>query len=297
MEYWVAIFSRKIYFHREKRYEIAKLTQYMCPKSPQKERQSLSAAPYAPHAKLAMLATLLVCFIAQTLLVYADSSHPSPLSESAVLGRKIWHERNCQACHQTYGFGGFLGPDLTNVAQRLDFDQFLTRLAQGQDQMPIVDLEPDQALNLWQYLEEVSLTGIGEARSSTLRGTSAEGHTRVQDIIGSALGKTENLPAIAGSQVFFTNTCKACHTLFTETAVGGADLSLVAMTSKTDEIRQVLINGKLPKMPPTNLDEQSINELIAFFEYLSANREELWEQSKPKSIFEDWASIPWWEFE
>ena len=265
--------------------------------SPQKEPQSLSAAPYAPKAKLLMLATLLVCFIAQTVLVYADSSHATPLSDSAVLGRKIWHQRNCQACHQTYGFGGFLGPDLTNAAQRLSFEQFESRLAQGQGQMPVFDLDTDEASNLWQYLEEISLTGIGQARSSSLVNASATMKTRARQVVENALGDTENQNAIAGSQIFFTNTCTACHTLFTETAIGGPDLSLVSTKFSADEIRHVLSEGRLPKMPPTNLDEQSMDDLVAFFQYLAVQRDELLLKSKPKSIFEDWASIPWWEFE
>ncbi|MCH7870146.1 MAG: c-type cytochrome, partial [Planctomycetes bacterium] len=33
-------------------------------------------------------------------------------------GLAIWRENNCQACHQIYGYGGFLGPDLTNLMDR-----------------------------------------------------------------------------------------------------------------------------------------------------------------------------------
>ncbi len=30
-------------------------------------------------------------------------------------GKKIWQEKNCISCHQLYGLGGYLGPDLTNI--------------------------------------------------------------------------------------------------------------------------------------------------------------------------------------
>ena len=42
-----------------------------------------------------------------------------PLDDLARAGRALWHDHNCQTCHQIYGFGGFLGPDVTNGAQRL----------------------------------------------------------------------------------------------------------------------------------------------------------------------------------
>ncbi|MBK8357424.1 MAG: hypothetical protein IPL13_19205 [Saprospiraceae bacterium] len=38
---------------------------------------------------------------------------PSKQQEDA--GKLIWQDYNCNACHQIYGLGGYLGPDLTNV--------------------------------------------------------------------------------------------------------------------------------------------------------------------------------------
>ncbi len=55
-------------------------------------------------------------FILQTFLIYSDSTgyKKNPLSINAIKGKQIWLQNNCQTCHQIYGFGGFLGPDLTN---------------------------------------------------------------------------------------------------------------------------------------------------------------------------------------
>jgi nitric oxide reductase subunit C len=30
-------------------------------------------------------------------------------------GKEIWQQNNCTSCHQLFGMGGFLGPDLTTV--------------------------------------------------------------------------------------------------------------------------------------------------------------------------------------
>jgi nitric oxide reductase subunit C len=36
-------------------------------------------------------------------------------SAAALAGFDIWQAKNCQACHQIYGLGGSMGPDLTNI--------------------------------------------------------------------------------------------------------------------------------------------------------------------------------------
>ena len=62
-----------------------------------------------------------LCFL---FLIYTLSIYLTPLtvakmstidSEKAVSGRIVWQKYNCQSCHQLYGLGRYLGPDLTNV--------------------------------------------------------------------------------------------------------------------------------------------------------------------------------------
>ena len=68
------------------------------------------------RARQGLMLALVCAFVAQTWLVYADpAGKRTPLSPLAARGRALWHRRNCQSCHQIYGFGGFLGPDLTNA--------------------------------------------------------------------------------------------------------------------------------------------------------------------------------------
>ena len=39
----------------------------------------------------------------------------TPTDPKAVHGKMLWQQHNCSSCHQLYGLGGYLGPDLTNV--------------------------------------------------------------------------------------------------------------------------------------------------------------------------------------
>jgi len=55
---------------------------------------------------------LLIIFV-----VYTSESEykATKFSEKALQGETLWLKNNCNACHQIYGLGGYLGPDVTNV--------------------------------------------------------------------------------------------------------------------------------------------------------------------------------------
>lgn len=55
-------------------------------------------------------------FTLYSVLVYKQGgTGDSRPGEDALAGAKLWQEKNCQACHQLYGLGGYMGPDLTNI--------------------------------------------------------------------------------------------------------------------------------------------------------------------------------------
>ena len=74
---------------------------------------------FEPSFKKGLLAVLVLCFLVQSVLVYTDHVDLE-LSAKAIEGRRLYHESACQVCHQLWGQGGFLGPDLTNAASRVD---------------------------------------------------------------------------------------------------------------------------------------------------------------------------------
>ena len=58
-----------------------------------------------------------VGFVFFTGLVYTSAVPAAPTQSDALAmeGKMLWQEYNCSSCHQLYGLGGYLGPDLTNV--------------------------------------------------------------------------------------------------------------------------------------------------------------------------------------
>jgi nitric oxide reductase subunit C len=61
---------------------------------------------------------LFICYACFSAWVYTRGTEQRPgiqMSGQAAAGKLLWQEKNCIACHQLYGLGGYLGPDLTNI--------------------------------------------------------------------------------------------------------------------------------------------------------------------------------------
>lgn len=56
-------------------------------------------------------------FVIYNVFIYTEgtSNNYPKMSPKALAGGQLYQENNCTACHQFYGLGGYLGPDLTNV--------------------------------------------------------------------------------------------------------------------------------------------------------------------------------------
>lgn len=112
-----------------------------------------------------LMLSLILAFSVQTYLVYSDSSglKTKPLSLLAHKGRKVWLKNNCQSCHQIYGFGGFLGPDLTNTAHVYNAEEIQEILLIGPGQMPSIKISTLEATFLQAYFNELNKTGRSQA--------------------------------------------------------------------------------------------------------------------------------------
>jgi len=252
-----------------------------------------------PIGKSLMVVVLALGFFLQTVLVYTDTKSSVQLDALGVVGRGLWMQNNCQACHQIYGFGGFLGPDLTNAASRLERDQLEAQLALGQGQMPRIEMDADEVDALWTFLVAVDQTGIGQARHPDLVKVAnfAQAKTNPQSkAIASTIAQSGDALVDAGFTLFQSSTCLACHVYFSASSVGAPDLSISVGTLGTDELMDVLEYGRLPKMPPAGFSLTQRAQVVAFLEFLTKEREAIRSQieGKPNTF---WTTLPWWEYE
>lgn len=81
------------------------------------------------------------------------------LSEKAIQGENLWLKNNCNSCHQLYGLGGYLGPDLTNVYARQNEDYLKAMLNSGIKVMPRFNFNTSEKEALVLFLNEVDQTG------------------------------------------------------------------------------------------------------------------------------------------
>jgi len=108
-----------------------------------------------------VLVTLLSVFGIYNCLVYTDGT-PSPrMPASAVRGEVLWQENNCVACHQLYGLGGYMGPDLTNIisAPGKGAEYAKAFLNSGIKSMPQFSFDEVEREHIIQFLTAVDQTG------------------------------------------------------------------------------------------------------------------------------------------
>jgi nitric oxide reductase subunit C len=257
------------------------------------------AQSISPTGKAWMLGILALCFVSQTYLVYADPTETPVLVGEELDGRRVWLANNCQACHQLYGFGGFLGPDLTNAASRLQKPQLVDRLALGEGQMPKFDLPEDDVEALWSFLSAMDKTGVGQARNPRGSGALANGipaNSPSTMAVQKVLNESDNNDAILGFEIYRSYTCVGCHVLFGESAIGAPDLSLSGARLSAEEILNKLEVGVPPFMPPSALPADKREQVQAFITFLAEHREEALTLVEENTDGTFWADLPWWEF-
>jgi nitric oxide reductase subunit C len=107
-------------------------------------------------------ATLCLSFVFYSAYVYTmgtEAPHLAPMSDEARHGQDLFQDNNCIACHQFYGLGGYMGPDLTNVISRYSPAYARAFLVAGTARMPNFNLAEDEVDALVAYLEFVDSTG------------------------------------------------------------------------------------------------------------------------------------------
>lgn len=112
---------------------------------------------------------LCVLFIWYTLSIYTGAKEVRTENfdtKKAASGRLVWQKYNCQACHQLYGLGGYLGPDLTNVfSVKNKGEAYISALIKsGTKQMPGFHLTALEMEQLLEFLRSTDASGSADPR-------------------------------------------------------------------------------------------------------------------------------------
>ena len=244
----------------------------------------------SPHAKQLLMASLVFCFAIQTFLVYSDEPGPVGLEGDALVGAELWHAHNCQACHQLYGFGGFLGPDLTNARSRLGEKGLAKRLEpllrDGSGQMPAFGLGPTEAGQIAAFLGKMDQTGRGQ-----LRAPRGEG-------VDWVLAKAGTSQAQMGVKALKERPCQACHRPFEAGVNGAPALASIPTSLSPEEIETVLVEGRPPLMPapsPAFSAEERV-AVVALWGWMEKERSAIEHLMGPRATF-SFADVPWYEYD
>ncbi len=114
-----------------------------------------------------VIVTLLCLFVIFNSFIYFQKSSGAyrpvgKMSSEAIEGEKLWQQNNCTACHQLYGLGGYLGPDLTNVISNPSKGEDYVKafLNSGVQSMPEFKFDKKERNQIVAFLSHVDKTGI-----------------------------------------------------------------------------------------------------------------------------------------
>ncbi len=123
------------------------------------------------HESIKQLAFPLLCviFIIYSWMVYTTDSNfdkgSQHLSYEVIKGKRLFQKYNCISCHQIYGLGGYLGPDLTNVISAHGKGELYASaiIKYGTLIMPNMSLSDKEVEEVLAYLKYIDKTGKSPA--------------------------------------------------------------------------------------------------------------------------------------
>lgn len=110
--------------------------------------------------KTTVFFTLFISYAAYSFWVYTKGTElntPSSFTKQERLGKELWQQKNCSSCHQLYGLGGYLGPDLTNITSdpKRGNNYAAAFIKYGGTTMPNFHLNDEQTAAILAYLATV----------------------------------------------------------------------------------------------------------------------------------------------
>ncbi|MEO9209734.1 MAG: cytochrome c [Ginsengibacter sp.] len=124
---------------------------------------------FTDRYKIGVLATLVACFLFYSIFLYsAIPVKATVVNKETAQGKILWQQYNCNSCHQIYGLGGYLGPDLTNVYSRRSTEYIKAFLKNGTNVMPNFHLQESEINDLLAFLKNIDASGKSDPRTYTI---------------------------------------------------------------------------------------------------------------------------------
>lgn len=98
-------------------------------------------------------------FVVYTLFVYTKGTEANGIvmNDEAIRGKYLYQKHNCAACHQIYGLGGYLGPELTSMISSNENSVLVAtaQLKSGTQRMPYFHLNESEIREIIEYLKYI----------------------------------------------------------------------------------------------------------------------------------------------
>lgn len=118
-------------------------------------------------ARIYIFRGLFIIYLAYSMLVYSKGtagkiSFSMAQHQNINKGKKIFQQYNCTSCHQLYGLGGYLGPELTTAWSDPNRGELYMKafLKGGGPRMPNFHFKDDEIEAIVSYLKYVDSTAI-----------------------------------------------------------------------------------------------------------------------------------------
>lgn len=238
-------------------------------------------------------------FVLVSIVAYADYPRTDPSPELDPLeraGLAVWRGKGCQSCHQLHGFGGFLGPDLTNrVGEDTPDDEIASIVTSGNGMMPAFRLSPDEQEALVAYLRAMNRTGV--SRPPPPKVARQPDRTRhFLDVVNEA-GLEVPSPVRRGCDVWTAQGCGACHVPFDLGRNLAPDVTAGAVDRSLPALKRLLARSR-GRMPAFTVSDADLSDLAAFLTWTAECRGDLSNVNNRLQgrVPFSWGSVPWFEY-
>jgi len=117
--------------------------------------------------KIAAFIFLVTSYVVYSAFVYSAGTEcpiqlSSPEKESVAKGKVLYEKYNCVSCHQLYGLGGYLGPELTTAYSDPQRGELFMKafLQGGGPRMPNFHFTEGEIKDIIHYLKYVDTTAV-----------------------------------------------------------------------------------------------------------------------------------------